>query len=292
MLFYEIQLHSIPKIRFSVDVTVDNYQVSFHNYEDFLELTMILSGRTRRKYADGSLDYCQPNMFLAITQMSDFITDAIDNEPQRHVTVGVNVKYTCTKRDTLNCKDLERIKKEIVEKGLLLIPDMAIPTRQGDEIRRVLNKISRAYSSKDPHRTSYALAHWYHLTALLTEYVVGELEQATYIVPPGSTVYVERAKRYIEEHYAEKIHIADIAKSLGISEGYLHDIFKKVTRLTVLQYINQHRINIFKQYVETYGLSLSEAALQVGIEDPAYMSRLFKKVTGLSFREYFQKAEK
>lgn len=289
MLFYEIELHSIPKIRFSVDISINNYRVSFHNYENFLELTMILEGRTRRCYVDGTLDYCQPNMFLAITQMSDFVTDAVDNERQRHVTVGVNVKYTCTQRDTNNCSDLERIKRDVVEKGLILIPDMVMLEKQGDEVRRILKKISHEYSSKDPHRISYALAHWYQLTAILTEYVVNELEQTTCIVPPGSAIYVERAKQYIEEHYAEKILVPDIANALGISEGYLHDIFKKVTLLTVLQYINQHRINIFKQYVETYDLSLNEAALLVGIEDPAYMSRLFKKVTGLSFREYFQK---
>ena len=40
--------------------------------------------------------------------------------------------------------------------------------------------------------------------------------------------------------------------------------------------------------VDNRGLSLKDAAYNVGIEDPAYMSRLFKKVTGLSFREYFR----
>lgn len=289
MIFYEIQLHSIPKIKFSVDVSIDNYRVSFHNYQDFLELTMILEGRTRRCNVDKSVNYCQPNMFLTITQLSDFITDAVDNEHQRHITVGVNVKYTCTKRETASCKDIERIKNDVVEKGLLLVPDMVMLGKYEDEVRNILKKISYAYSSKDPHRTSYALAYWYRLTALLTDYVLSEIEQTTSVIPPGSSIYVDRAKRYIEEHYVEKIKVVEIASALGISEGYLYDIFKKVTGLTVLQYINQHRINIFKQYVETYDMSLAEAALQIGIEDPAYMSRLFKKTTGFSFREYFDK---
>jgi YesN/AraC family two-component response regulator len=289
MIFYEIQLHSIPKIKFSVDVSIDNYRVCFHNYQNFLELTMILEGKTRRCYADLTVDYCEPKMFLTTTQTSDFITDAVNNEHQRHITVGVNVKYTCKKWDTNSCKDIERIKNDVVEKGLLLVPDMVMMGKYENEVRNILKKISYSYSSKDPHRSSYALAYWYRLTALLTDYVLSEIEQTTSFVPPGSSIYVERAKCYIEDHYREKIRIVEIADILGISEGYLYDIFKKVTGLTVLQYINQHRINIFKQYVENYHFSLADAALQVGIEDPAYMSRLFKKVTGVSFREYFSK---
>ena len=71
----------------------------------------------------------------------------------------------------------------------------------------------------------------------------------------------------------------------------IFDIFKKTTGVSVLHYINQYRVNIVKQYVERYKLPLYEAAFQVGIDDPAYMSRLFKKITGTSYREYFTKTE-
>ena len=40
--------------------------------------------------------------------------------------------------------------------------------------------------------------------------------------------------------------------------------------------------------METKNLSLKEAAYNVGIDDPAYMSRLFKKIIGLSVRDYFR----
>ena len=40
--------------------------------------------------------------------------------------------------------------------------------------------------------------------------------------------------------------------------------------------------------INNKNISLKEAAHSVGIEDPAYMSRMFKKITGLSYREYFK----
>ena len=41
------------------------------------------------------------------------------------------------------------------------------------------------------------------------------------------------------------------------------------------------------ELISTRRISLKEAAYNVGIDEPAYMSRLFKKVTGISYHEYF-----
>lgn len=292
MIFYEIELQSIPQIKFSLDVSLDNYQVRFENYADFLELTIVLEGRTIRTLSDGTLTYCDPGMFVTINQTSNFSITAINNEHQRHITVGANVKHSCVKRDTETCNDMERIKKSMLEKKIILIPDMVFLKEKHEEIANKITKIIRSFSSNDPRRSTYSLAHWFHLTSLLTEYVLNELEKRANELPPSAMNYVEQAKRYIEKHYAQKIFIKDISKVLNISEGYLFDIFKKATGMSVLDYINHYRVNVVKQYVKTYHLSLCEAALQVGIEDPAYMSRLFKKVTGISYREFISKTEK
>lgn len=291
MIFYEIELHSIPSILFSVDVSIENYKINFHKPSKHLELTVILEGQTSRINADKSLNYCKPGMFACITELSDFSIAAINNERQRHITVGVKADYSCIKRNTEAFHDTERLKRDILEKRLILIPDMVILDEFHDEVSTIIRKIIRAFSSNNPHRASYALAYWFHLTSLLTDFVLNEIEKTAYDMPPSALNYVEHAKRYIEKHYAEKIQVKDIAQTLHISEGYLFDIFKKTTGVSVLHYINQYRVNIVKQYVERYKLPLYEAAFQVGIDDPAYMSRLFKKITGTSYREYFTKTE-
>ena len=225
------------------------------------------------------------------TILSNFSITSFNNEHQRHITVGANVKHSCIKRNSESYIDIERIKKEILEKKIILIPDMVSLKEQHEEVANRITKIIRSFSSNDPRRSSYSLAHWFHLTSLLTEYVLNEIEKTANELPPSAMNYVEQAKRYIEKYYAKKIFVKDIAQILNISEGYLYDIFKKATGMSVLDYINHYRVNVVKQYVKTYNLSLYEAALQVGIEDPAYMSRLFKKVTGISYREFASKTE-
>jgi YesN/AraC family two-component response regulator len=59
----------------------------------------------------------------------------------------------------------------------------------------------------------------------------------------------------------------------------------------VLEYINKRRVSVAIDLINNHHLSLKEAAYNVGISEPAYMSRLFKKVTGVSYLEYFRNKE-
>ena len=95
-----------------------------------------------------------------------------------------------------------------------------------------------------------------------------------------------RAEQYIADRYATHISVKEIAAHLGISEGYLHRIFGRVKGLGVLEYINHRRVSGALELIRAKQMTLAEAAYNVGIEDPAYMSRLFKKVTGMSYRDY------
>lgn len=287
VIFYEIQLNSIPHIQFACDVTVENYHNTFHRRHNFLEVTIGIEGQICRHYTDGSMELCLPDMLGVVTQLSNYRTDAVNGKRQRHITVGVKADYDCVKRDTQCCHDVERIKREIVQNGLILVPDRVLLNEFHDKAMALFRGLVRSFSSENPRRTPHAMGYWYRLVAVLTEYVLNEIEQESSSLSPAALDYVEKAKRYIEEQYTQQIRVEDIANELAISAGYLHDIFKKATGLGVLEFINAHRVNLVKQYVKNQQLTLREAGLMVGVEDPAYMSRLFKKTTGLSFREYF-----
>jgi len=59
-----------------------------------------------------------------------------------------------------------------------------------------------------------------------------------------------------------------------------------VNNITLKQYINREKINKVIQMTCIEKMSLKEAGETVGIFDPNYLSRLFKKQTGLSYRQY------
>jgi len=291
MIFYEFELKTIPEIIFCADVTIENYSNTFHNRVNFLELSLILKGRYYRQYTDNTRDICRPKCFNCINQQSDYDTLAVDKELQRHISVGLNVEYNCVRHETEQLNDIERLKNDVIKKGTILIPDMCELEEYNENIISIFQELIWSYLSKNPKHVLYAKTHLYNLFAMLTEFVLDRIDKSSTNVSPTAIMYVENAKKYIEKHYKEKILISDIAEKIGISEGYLFVVFKKITGMTIMHYVTRHKINAFIQYVKEYNLNLCEAGVQVGIEDPAYMSRLFKKVKGISFRKYFDKIQ-
>ena len=107
-------------------------------------------------------------------------------------------------------------------------------------------------------------------------------------ISPIGQKYVDYAKQYIHNNYREKLYVAHISTELNISEGYLQSVFKAGMGMTIIEYYNRYRINIALQYINHYGFSLKQATESIGINDEYYMSRLFKSIIGVSYKEYIK----
>lgn len=92
---------------------------------------------------------------------------------------------------------------------------------------------------------------------------------------------------YMENHLSEKIELSKLAQRCYWSEGHFRAVFKDVIGLSPVEYLNRLRIVKSLEYIEKDHLRIAEAAERVGIYDPSYYSRLFKKVIGYPPR-YFK----
>lgn len=72
------------------------------------------------------------------------------------------------------------------------------------------------------------------------------------------------------------------ASMLNISTVYLNEVVKEVTGVSVGQYIKNEMVLQAKRLLVHTDLSVKEVSCRLGIEDPAYFSRLFTSVTGMS----------
>ena len=97
---------------------------------------------------------------------------------------------------------------------------------------------------------------------------------------------VEQARAYVDEHYMEKLTLADIADSLNISAGHLSNTFKKLTGSTLSDYIATVKIEHDKELIDTHQYLMYEISDMLGFDNPYYFSKVFKKVTGISPREH------
>lgn len=84
----------------------------------------------------------------------------------------------------------------------------------------------------------------------------------------------------IEENLTEPFDIAGMARRYAFSPNHFRKIFKDITGLTPVQYINRLRMTQACECMERQGMSIKEASEYVGIYDLNYFSRMFKKVIG------------
>lgn len=101
-----------------------------------------------------------------------------------------------------------------------------------------------------------------------------------------SARFVHMAKRYIHEHYKEKLTLSDIADYLKISPGYLSTSFSSYMNQTVSDYIARVKIEHAKELIDSGQYLIYEIANQLGFENAYYFSKVFKKVTGMSPKNY------
>lgn len=288
MKFNLIELKSQPEFRFAVNVEVKNYYNSFNNVKNFLEITYYKKGRTIREYKDKT-EIFEPECVNCIFSDDDFKTYAYNGELQFYSTVGVDVNYVLTHFDTSNC-DVEFIKMK-VKKGAILLPISLNPKEQTQDVINHIKRIIKQIHLPYVESTLQALSNWYSLCSLLTKLVLREIDNSYSLFPPSEQEYAKRALSYIDESLSERLTVKKIANFLNLSEGYLHRIFNHVYKTGVIEFINDYKVKMAIELIKNKNLSLKDASIAVGINDPSYMSRLFKKVTGLSYREYFKREE-
>lgn len=93
-------------------------------------------------------------------------------------------------------------------------------------------------------------------------------------------------KQYVNAHYTEKLTLSDIADHLKISPGHLSTTFSRFMNMTVSDYIAHVKIGHAKELIDTHQYLIYEIANILGFDNAYYFSKVFKKTTGLSPREY------
>lgn len=99
---------------------------------------------------------------------------------------------------------------------------------------------------------------------------------------------VINAKKYIVQHIEEKLTLNEVAEALNISSNYLSVLFSKYNDIGFSDFVNQSKIEAAKKMMAGDGYKIYEISDTLGFESSFYFSRVFKKVTGLSPRDYMK----
>ncbi len=95
-----------------------------------------------------------------------------------------------------------------------------------------------------------------------------------------------QAVTYINAHYMEKLTLRDLAAALFVNDSYLSKLFRQDLKTSFTDYLNNIRIEHSVELMRSTSLSLLEIAGMVGFDDQSYFTKIFKKITGTTPRQY------
>lgn len=97
---------------------------------------------------------------------------------------------------------------------------------------------------------------------------------------------IQKALTYIDANLSGNLSLSILADMLNVSSSYLSTLFRKETGQTLTEYINLRRVRQAMHLLETTRLQVQTVAQHCGILDVQYFSKVFKRVAGMTPKEY------
>jgi AraC family transcriptional activator of pobA len=185
------------------------------------------------------------------------------------------------------------IPAEVLDEGLAegegLRPLLARPcvVEATEEIEAAIRAIFTAFEAR-----SFARAHELRArVALLAALVARAIAQAAPGETPSESTLQRRFEALVETHYAAHWPVADYAARLGVTPTHLSRVMRAATGRPASATIQERIIREARRNLAYSNLSVSQVAYALGYDDPAHFSRVFRRATGLSPRQFRQKTE-
>ena len=97
---------------------------------------------------------------------------------------------------------------------------------------------------------------------------------------------VKDAELYILNHLSDQLRLDGIAEQFGYNTSYFSSLFKKETGRNFSDYVTELRIEKAQQLLVRTADSILEICAAVGYNDSKHFTKTFRKITGLSPRQY------
>jgi AraC-like DNA-binding protein len=153
---------------------------------------------------------------------------------------------------------------------------------------QVLSSLVEKLSALDAERPVFYEIAVRETLSRIWEVVYRRMPADSKDAPHGRMEY-ERVKKmldYIEQHYAENVRLSGISEEVLLCESECCRLFKRYMNMTIIEYLNNYRIDRSIESLADTDLSVTEIALMSGFSDPNYYSKMFSARKGVSPRKY------
>lgn len=239
--------------------------LDFHAHE-YYELILIQSGNAKILLKDQTVEGTKSSLLMTSPGTPHFLSCAPDTPHDRILLIF-----------TKEC--LEGFIPEWQELAEIFGKNGRILSLSPDQTSFIIETIKKIGHENLPLRKKLLLVY---LLTYLRDFSQGTGQTA------ATPAYIINALSYIEEHFSEKITAQALAERLYIGRTTLMTTFKKYTGNTLAEYITLCRLkNAIQMLLQ--GSTEQEAAEACGLGDGTNLIRCFKRVYGMTPRQYLPK---
>ena len=152
------------------------------------------------------------------------------------------------------------------------------PVQWSGRLRTLLGMMQSAESEPESPGMIYL--------TLILHYVEQECIAESSAVARPHNETVEQICAYLAANYRQKFSLTEVAAQFYLSPYYLSRLFRRVTGQSIVDYINNRRIEAAQKLLETTELSISAVAEQTGFASAAHFRRVFREVMGTGPLQY------
>ena len=164
--------------------------------------------------------------------------------------------------------------------------DPALPLLMEDVVVEEIRMIVHACHVSEHGYNEYAHAALEDMTSSILNILRSYATRRRY------SPLTDKILAYIHEKYRQPMTLRRIANAMAYSVAHCDQVFKKDIGISIVHYLIDYRISKVKEYLIENVISLQEIAEQTGFGEGNYLSRQFRKRTGLSplrFRKQFNR---
>ena len=127
------------------------------------------------------------------------------------------------------------------------------------------------------------------LYAFLASFICLEQYRAVFTHSAMRTSFSSKVIHYMQENVQHNLTLAQLSAYFKYSPSHFSMLFQHETGVSPIHYFHRLKIQRACQYIELTHLKLNEIATLLGFDEPAYFSRIFTKIMGISPSGYRQK---
>ena len=102
---------------------------------------------------------------------------------------------------------------------------------------------------------------------------------------------ISRAEQYVRENFCDpNISLITTAQHVGMSAAHFSNVFSQTTGRPFISYLTNLRMQRAKELLQKTDMRLADIAMEIGYNEPNYFSHVFRKMEGMTPKEYRQQA--